>query len=169
MSIVFPRPLPQYDVRDEAEFRAALELYLRTLVTGSAGGVYAVTFVGPQSGNTTITTPGAGVAQWNDRWRTYVNLTGFTTAELVITVMTAGAAGSTARVQYTTDLTGASGWTALDAGTGPSCTSASTGVKNSGAVVLTAAARAPILIRPVTAGGDSVASPAFGVTRVDFR
>lgn len=108
---------------------------------------------------------GAGTAVWTSQpaslteflgvtyYRTKVDLTNVTQVQLVVPVAVVGGASAEIRVQYTTDLTGASGWAYLDGATGPAVTIASTGVRASGWVTVTAAAQAAVLIRVIGING----------------
>lgn len=166
MSLIVARPSPRYDERNETEFRAALDLYLRTLTTPPFG----ITIIGPINANSVITAVPAALTEWqgNTRWRTEVDLRNYTSVELVTWVMGAGSANAKMRYQYTADLTGASGWAYLDGTSGPSLSLAAAGSARS-QVYLTAAARGRVLIRPVTIDGDGATNASVGVTRIVFR
>ena len=87
------------------------------------------------------------------------------TARIVVTVVTAGGTGSVLRAQYTTDLTGASGWAYLDASAGPSVAIDATGTAVSSSVTLTAAAKADVLLRLVGLNGDGAGGTACTVAQ----
>jgi hypothetical protein len=100
------------------------------------------------------------------RWETKFPLNSFTQARITVNVMTKGSTGSTLAAQYSID-NGAS-WSYLDGSSGPSVgISASTGLVVSSWVNLAAAAKSDVMLRIVGAGGNAVASPAFG--RIDIQ
>lgn len=81
-----------------------------------------------------------------------------------------GFAGSTAFIQYTVDLSGATGWTVLT-GTVPTD---QTGIPNgqvltSAFVAIPAAAQGPVLLRWMFQGGNSATSSFFHLLGVEFR
>jgi len=86
------------------------------------------------------------------RWR--ANLTYASAIRLTAQVISAGAASSALRLQYTTDLTGATGWDYMDGATGPSVSTAASGVAVSSSVSLATAAKADVLLRLVGINGD---------------
>lgn len=89
--------------------------------------------------------------------RIYVDLNGRNFYRWFLGVSVAGTAASTMKIQYTTDLTGAGGWTDL---TGTlSCFTPGLILSVSGSVP--SAAKGPVLLRPLGAGGDGSTSPVF--------
>lgn len=100
--------------------------------------------------------PGASLAEFceSTNYRFRANLTNAATARLVATVVTAGGTGSVLRAQYTTDLTGATGWAYLDGSAGPSVAIDATGTAVSSSVTLATAAKADVLLRLVGLNGD---------------
>jgi hypothetical protein len=85
--------------------------------------------------------------------RMKVDLTWATSVALRVNVSVVGAGTARLRGQYTTDLTGASGWAYLDGATGPEADISATGVKDSAFVTLTGAAKAVVLVRVVGING----------------
>jgi hypothetical protein len=69
-----------------------------------------------------------------------------------------GTGAAAIRAQYSTDQ---SSWNYLDGSAGPSVTVSTTGLKVSGWVSVTAAAKADVFIRAVGIAGDASADPAF--------
>lgn len=90
--------------------------------------------------------------------RTVVDLTDRNRILWWVGVSTQGAAGSTLKLQYTTDLTGAAGWAdlsptvALDAGTGH---------RMGTWAAVPQGAKTLVMVRPVGAGGNGATSPVF--------
>jgi len=164
--VIFPRPSQRYDERNETEFRAALDLYLRTLVAPPFG----ITIIGPINANSVVTATPAALTEWqgNTRWRTEVNLRDYSSMELVTYVMATGPTNAEMRYQYTADLTGATGWDYVDGVSGPKVTLHTQGSQRS-QVLITPPAQGRVLIRPVTINGDGATNSAVGVTRVVFR
>ena len=89
--------------------------------------------------------------------RVPVDLTGRNFVRWWVGMSVAGAAGSTLKLQATTDLTGATGWTDL---TGTVAINA-TGLQLSAWTAIPDALKAFVLIRPQGAGGNGSTSPAF--------
>lgn len=160
-----PRPGPRYAETDETQFRRTLELMLRQLAAAQTP-ILTVPVIADSGGNSVVTAVPAARTEWqgSTRWRTRVNLRDYQTVELTLMVVNAGSAGAQGGLDYTADLTGASGWTALD----PVVSLGSTGVKQS-LTNLPAGARNDVLIRPVTVNGDGATNAAVGLTRVVFR
>lgn len=172
MTFIAPRPERQYNERNESEFRSALERFLRALETGEVAATVAprdVTFITTNSANSTVTAVPAAVTEWQGqpRWRFRIDLTGYTEVQLSTQVTAAGSASAKMRLQYTTDLTGASGWDYLDAVSGPSVGVSSTGNK-ANTVSITAAAQTEVLVRPVTIDGDAATNLSVGLSRAVF-
>jgi hypothetical protein len=160
----------RYDFREQNELRRTMELQLDEIRREAKRKRFSIALLAPDAATLTVTNAPAAVTEVNGvaRYRTIVNLYDVEFAELFSIVLVAGAAGSTLRVQYTTDLTGSAGWTALDGGTEPSVSSAATGPVQSSKIKIETAARRWVLLRPVTAGGDAAADPGFGLTRIEF-
>jgi hypothetical protein len=78
-------------------------------------------------------------------------------------------AGNTTAVldlEYTTDLTGATGWTSMAGGT---LALSTTGFKQTGWVTIPSGARARVLLRVMGSGGNGTADPRFNVIAAQFR
>ena len=99
------------------------------------------------------------------RWR--ANLTNYSTVRLTAQILTAGAASSALRLQYTTDLTGASGWDYMDGASGPSVATTSAGVAVSSSVSLASAAKADVLLRLVGINGDGAGGACTQTIKAD--
>lgn len=160
-----PQPGDRYSQRDEIETRRQLETVLRDIIR-SLVAPFTVPLIADSGANSVITAVPAARTEWqgSTRWRTRVNLRDYQSVELTLMVVNAGSGGAQAGLDYTADLTGASGWTALD----PVVSLGSTGVKQSGTTLPTGA-RGDVLIRPVTVNGDGATNAAVGLTRVVFR
>ena len=90
--------------------------------------------------------------------RLKADLTAAAQVRLIVSVATGGAAGAAIRAQYSTDQ---SSWNYLDGGTGPSVTVNTSGLKVSGWVNVTGAAKADVFIRVVGISGNGNADPVF--------
>ena len=90
--------------------------------------------------------------------RLKADLTAASQVRLISNVATAGAGAAAIRAQYSTDQ---SSWNYLDGSAGPSVTVSTTGLRVSGWVSVTAAAKADVFIRAVGIAGDATADPAF--------
>lgn len=165
------RPDPRYTETNEVEFRRGLELFLRELVTeigtgtaGSTGAPLSINFIATNSANANWVVP-ASEDEWisQNRWRTEVDLTDYTEVELVTYVTGAGAANTKLNIQYTTDLTGAAGWTSM----GLNIAVGTTGSKR-GQVAIPVGALGRVLIRLSAKDGDAVATTSLGLTRCVF-
>jgi hypothetical protein len=97
------------------------------------------------------------------RNRTKVDLTSATEARFLSNVATAGAAGATLKVQYSTDQTA---WTDLPGG---SASIGTTGLKVSAFTAVPAGAKQDVFLRIVGLGGDGSEDPAFGVTSLQYK
>jgi len=91
--------------------------------------------------------------------RIFADLTGRTSIRFFAGYSVAGFAGSVLRLQYTTDLTGAIGWTNLS-GDLP-IDVAAPAVQIRAADAIPAAAQGPVLVRVQGAGGNAVIDPVF--------
>lgn len=97
------------------------------------------------------------------RWR--ADLTNQTSIRLTAQVVSAGAATSALRLQYTLDTTGATGWDYLDGVSGPSVSTSSSGVTTSATVSITAAAKAEVLLRLVGINGDGAGGTCYSAIK----
>jgi hypothetical protein len=98
--------------------------------------------------------------------RAKADLTAAAQVRLISSVETAGAAGAALRAQYSIDQ---STWNYLDGSAGPSVPVGTTGLKVSGWVNVTAAAKADVFIRAVGISGDATADPAFANVLLQIR
>lgn len=116
------------------------------------------------------------------QFRKRLDLSGFTQARLVVTMGTVSTlANTTLRLQYTTDLTGATGWTNIDGAADDASAprtiasavridTATTLVPAAGAWVnLAAAARGDVLVRVVGQDGDGIIDPTFIAISIQCR
>ena len=167
--IRLPPPGQRYDPRDEAALRRELEQKMNELERMARRPRFSITLVSG-SAVLTVTDAPSTLQEFNNvtNFRTIVDLGDCELAEFFTMMTVAGATISFAGVQYTTDLTGASGWAYLDGGTGPQLATGGTGPKASGVVRITSAARGRVLLRPITDDGNATADPAFGLTRIEF-
>ncbi len=96
--------------------------------------------------------------------RVRVNLADVTDAKLSVYVDgTAAITGATLYVEYTTTLTGGSGWAALAASGALSCPIDATGGNQTAAwTAIATLAKADVLLRLVGVGGDGARDPIFG-------
>lgn len=103
--------------------------------------------------------------------RQRANLAGHATARAVWGYGdTAGAAGATARLQWTLDFTGAAGWTDLTPSVAIDQVAAGAvwvGVSAFGAIP--AAAQTDVMLRWVVLGGDTVAIPSWNLLTLELR
>lgn len=162
-------PFDRYDRINEEQLRRELELFLNDL-DRRARPRFRINFLTPNTAAFTITNAPAAVTELGgvQRFRTLADLRGISFAEIFTIVTAAGFAGTTLGLQYTTDLTGATGWDYIDGGTGPSVPLDATDLVQSGRFRITRAAQAPVALRLVTAGGNATADPAIGLTTVEF-
>ncbi|MGB9677888.1 MAG: hypothetical protein ACPLZ9_04645, partial [Candidatus Ratteibacteria bacterium] len=100
------------------------------------------------------------------RYRIYYDLTNFTQARLVGTVIVAGAANAQIRVQYSTDQTN---WYYLDGTSGPYVSIGTTGYKISSWVNIASGAKTNVYLRLVGINGDGTADPQFNSFRLQLR
>jgi parallel beta-helix repeat protein len=119
----------------------------------------------------TFATPTGGNAQefWNSsRYRTKVDLTNATEARVVVRMAAAAAAGTTLRLQYSTN---ESAWNPLDGASGPSVAVDAIGTQASAWVSLAAGARQDVLISAVTAnsGADGTTQGQYGTLQFQVR
>lgn len=101
--------------------------------------------------------------------RKYIDLSGQSEANFTIYLHVAGATGSIVYLEYTTDLTGATGWTALGGLGVFNLSLTSTGWVSSGWVSIAAGAKAPVLLRVMGSGGNGTADPQFLSIAAQFR
>lgn len=148
-------------------FRPAI---VHQLVSADADGADA-TLVRPSDWNATHHAPdvvvpvtglrlewpsmGAGLAELFDlaEHRVRFDATRCAQVRLEVPVLRIGGASAKARLQYTTDTTGATGWTYADGSAGPSLSIAAAGVIVSAWVSLAAGAKADVLWRVVGLDG----------------
>jgi len=111
--------------------------------------------------------PGASLAEFceSNKYRWRAKLDNVATVRLTARVVVAAAAGAVLRGQYTTDLTGATGWAYMDGSTGPEVAIDATGVAVSSAVTLATAAKTDVLIRLVMLNGDGVGGTVCTINR----
>lgn len=98
--------------------------------------------------------------EWNKRLRRVENFADYTSCRLIAYVVGSGSAGSSFFIEYTTDLSGATGWTAL--GATLAVDSTSNDAPNIGSTVsIPTGAKTTILIRVMGTGGNGSSSPSF--------
>jgi hypothetical protein len=117
---------------------------------------------------TTITNASSGgdelVSGGGMRQRVDLSL-GYTQCRIRVQVTTAGATGAVGRAEYSID---GSTWFALDGGSGPNVSIASTGMKDSAFVTLADAAKTDVEMRMLFTG-DGVADPAFRLATAECK
>jgi hypothetical protein len=101
-----------------------------------------------------------------DYLRTKADLTNASQARLLVNDITAGAATTELRTQYSTDQ---STWNYLDGGTGPNVAINALGVRVSSWVNIAAGAKSDVFVRLVGINGDATADPAFGITELQVK
>lgn len=126
--------------------------------TGGGGGGYAqmVLFYHP-AGYNLLNIPTAETEFPYSRMS--IDLTGRTQARLSATLQLGGTSSSELKVQYSAD--GGSTWSALDGTDAPKLSIGTAGFKLSAWANIAAAAKADVLLRLVTVGGDGAADPNF--------
>ena len=107
-------------------------------------------------------------------YRRRFDATGFLEVRITALIGTIGTGANNPRMypQYTTDLTAATGWTTIGAGTiasGDAITMLSTGEKASNWITLPAGAKADVLFRVAVNGGDGAGDPAMFNVLMQFR
>jgi hypothetical protein len=121
---------------------------------------------------------GVSIATWTNQpaaltetpqTRLSANLALYNEVRLSMNITVAGVSGALLRLQYTTDLSGATGWTYLNGGTGPEIAIGSTGIKTSPWATIVTLARAEVLLRLVGINGNGNVDPAFAVSTVQLR
>lgn len=134
-------------------------------VVGGGSTQYQNHVLAAHASGTNITIYGPETEMLNNQYsRTYADLTGITAARFYLahgsTVPSAATyPNACMRVQYTTDLTGATGWAYLDGADGyETNVTTPTSVKVSTERAIPAAAKGPVLLRIVTANGDAAAT-----------
>jgi len=163
-----------------------------TDVGGSSGGGSGGGFTDVSMYNPFGTAGQAGLLLWtnltnghefqdnNSRFRKQATLDVFTQARVSFRASVAGNAGSVLCVEYTTDVTGNTGWTSLNgvAGSGGVCASmaytsrmVSQGIAGTDASwgTIATAAKGDVSLRLVSYGGDGAADPTFGNVSIQFR
>lgn len=138
---------------------------LLTLVTRTLSVLFAV---GQGTGTFTWSNQPSAQTELGGLTRNRVRLdtTVYDEVRIAANVITAGESGATLALQYTTDTSGATGWTAI---TNASVSIGATGYVYSAFVALPAGANADVLYRVVGAGGNGSTSPAFASIRAEFR
>jgi hypothetical protein len=123
--------------------------------------------------------PAPGAAEWSNQpnastelWggttqhRRLLDLTNETQYDFVVEVRQAGTAGAVLNLEYTTDLTGATGWTSMAGGT---ISLAAVAWVRTGWVSVPAGAKAVVLLRVMGSGGNGAADPQFSSLVAHFR
>lgn len=106
----------------------------------------------------------AALTDYDARLRAFADLTNMEEVRFQCAVGVAGAATAFLRLQYTTDLTGATGWTTL-----VSNSIAAVGFVLGSWTALPAGAKGPVLLRFAGEGGNAAADPNFGSVMAHFR
>lgn len=116
-----------------------------------------ITFRAPGSGQPLTSSP-ATLLEFagSTSLRTRYDLSACSQMRVVTRVNTAGSVNSELRVQYSTD---ESTWSYLDGVSGPSVSMATGGTVAGAWATIAAAARADVILRVVSFGGDGAASP----------
>lgn len=99
-------------------------------------------------------------AEESQGFRSYADLSGFLMVKFTCFVYGAGFNGAKLRLQYTTDLTGAGGWSAVDTSTDLAVNAA--GPQLSAWVSVPSLARTEVLLRYVGLGGDGATNNSIG-------
>lgn len=140
-------------------------LYLRAAgawtSVGSAASQLAPQSLTLRSSSETWTSMPAGLTEYlgGTTRRLKWDLTNVTQARLQVSLTTAGSAGSSIAIQYSSD--GGTNWFYLDNSSGPTCAITSTGLTVSSWVTITAGAKSDVLLRIVGSGGNGSTSPVF--------
>lgn len=102
-----------------------------------------------------------------ERARVIATLTGYTNARILVRRGTGGATrGATLRAQYTTDLTGATGWANLGASVDMTAANVRA-ISSNTAIAAGAIAGSPVLLRAVGAGGNGVDDPTISQVQIE--
>jgi hypothetical protein len=136
--------------------------------TGTSGNVSAVyTFLAPGAAEVWTNQPLATTEfDGATNRRLAVNLSNATEARFQANITTSGAAGSTLRVQYSTN--GGTSWTNLNGGTGPTVP-ITAGLQTTAFFAIDAAARTDVLLRVVGQNGNGTTDPAFMTMNLEVR
>ncbi len=128
---------------------------------------FVIALNGSQGGNTVFTSAPAALSEPHSRYRALADLTNCGRVRLLTSVQTVGVAGTNLRAQYSINSGGT--WSYLDGATGPTIAITALGLIASAWVNLAAAAKVDVWLRWVTIGGNGTASPAVGMTHLEFQ